>query len=84
MTEEKKLNVNKFRISDKEFDVDRCREVLPLLLYITGYCSYEVFQKFERNGWKNLIYGRHNLEEILEINSYFQEIKSGSLLYPNC
>ena len=34
------------------------------------------------NSCKNLISGGDNMEEILEINSYFQEINRGSLQHP--
>ena len=41
------------------------------------------FKKNKCNSWKDLISGRDSVEEIPEINSYFQEINRGSLLYPN-
>ena len=53
------------------------------LLYLAGYCCYAVFKKIKCNSCKDLISGKDNVEEIPEINSYFQEINRGSLLYPN-
>ena len=45
--------------------------------------SGAIFRKIECNSFKNLISGRHNVEEIPEMNSYFQGNNSGSHLYPN-
>ena len=64
MTEELNLNVYKFKIDVKENGVHRCREVLPVILYLTVYCCYAVFKKIKCNSCKDLIYGRDNLEEI--------------------
>ena len=57
--------------------------ILPVIQYLTGYCCYVVFKKIKCNSCKDLISGRDNVEEIPEINSYFQGINRGSLLYPN-
>ena len=38
VTEEQKLDVYKFRIDVKEDDINKCREVLPVILYLSGYC----------------------------------------------
>ena len=78
-TEEQKINVYKFRI-DKEDDVNKCIEVLPVILYLVGFCCYAVFKKIKCNGCKVLISGRDNVEEIPEINGYIQEIDGGSLI----
>ena len=83
MTEEQKLDVYKFRIDFKEDDINKCREVLPIILYLAGYNCYVVFKKIKCNSCKDLISGRDNVEEIPKINSYFREINRGSLLYPN-
>ena len=76
------LFVYKFRIDVKEDDINKCREVLPVILYLAGYCCYVVFKKIKCNSCKDLISGRDNVEEIPETNSYFRVINS-SLLYPN-
>ena len=81
VTAEQKLDSYKFRIDVKEGDIKKCREVLPVIL--AGYCCYAVFKKIKCNSCKDLISGRDNVEEIPEINSYFQEINRSSLLYPN-
>ena len=65
-----------------EDDINKCREVLPVILYLAGYCCYAVFKNIKCNSCKDLISGRDNMEEIPEINSYFQRINRGSLLYP--
>ena len=83
MTEEQKLDVYKFRIDLKESDVQKHREVLPVKLYLAGYCCYVGFKKIKYNSWKDLISGRDNMEDIPEINSYFGGINRGSLFYPN-
>ena len=51
--------------------------------FLAGYFCYAVFKKIKCNICKDLISGRDNVEEIPEINSYFQVINRGSLLYPN-
>ena len=79
MTDEQKLDVNKFRIDVKEDDVNICKDVLPVISYLAGYCCYAVFKKIKCNSYKDLISGR----DIREINSYFQEINRGSFLCPN-
>ena len=80
MTEEQKLDVYKFRI---EYYVNKCREVLHVILYIAGYCCYIVFKKIKCNNCKDLISGSDNVEEIPEIESNFEGIKRCSLLYTN-
>ena len=72
MTEEQKLDVYKFRIDVKEDDINKSREVLPVILYLTGYCCYVVFKKIKCNCCKDLISGRDNVEEMPEINSCFR------------
>ena len=71
------------KVDVKEDDV-KCREVLPVILYLVGYCCHAVFKKIKYNCCKDLISRRDNVEEIPEINSYFQGINRGSHLYPNC
>ena len=66
-----------------EDDINKCREVLPFISYLAGYCRYAVFKNIKCNSCKDLISGRDNMEEIPEINSYFQRINRGPLLYPN-
>ena len=64
----------KFRIDVKEDDINKCKEVLPVILYSAGYCFYVGFEKIKCNSCKDLLSGRDNVEEIPEINSYFGEI----------
>ena len=80
MTEEQKLDVYKFRIDVKEDDVNKSSDVLPVILYLVGYCCYAVFKKIK---CKDLISERDNMKEILEINSKLQGINKCFLLYPN-
>ena len=81
--EKQKLDSYKFRIDVKENDINKWREVLPVILYFAGNCCNAVFKKIKCNGCKDLISGRDNVEEIPEINTYFQGINRRSLLYPN-
>ena len=69
----------KFRIDVKE-DINECREVLPFILYLAGYCCYVVFKKIKCNSCKDIISGRDDVKEIPEINCYFQGINSSSLM----
>ena len=45
--EEQKLDVYKFRIDVKEDDINKCREVLHVILYLAGYCCHVVFNKMK-------------------------------------
>ena len=58
-------------------------EVLPIILHLAGNCCCTVFNKMKCSSCKNLISGRDNVEGTGIINSYFQRINRGSLLYPN-
>ena len=58
MTVEQNLDVYKFRIDDKEDDINKCREVLSVILYLAGYCCYTVFMKMKCSSCKDLISGR--------------------------
>ena len=62
----------KFRIDVKDDDLNKCREVLPVIIYFTGYCCHAVFKKIKCNNCKSLISGSDNVEEIPEINTYFK------------
>ena len=55
VTEEQRLDVYKLRIDVKEDDVNKCIEVLPVILYLANYCWYAVFKKIKCNSCKNLI-----------------------------
>ena len=79
VTDEHKLDMNKFRIDVKEDDINKYREVLSVILFLKGYCCYAVFKKMKCNSCKDLISGR----DTGEINSYFQEINRGSFLCRN-
>ena len=74
-------------VTNLELILIKCREVLPVIVYLAGYCCYVVFKKIKYDSCKDLISGSDNLEEIPEINSYFfvgGGINRGSLfLYPN-
>ena len=83
MTEEQKLDVYKFRIDLKEEDINKCREIISVIKYFAGYCCYVSFEKIKCKSCKDLISGRDNMEEIPEINSYFQGINRSSILDPN-
>ena len=83
VTEKQKLDVYKFKIDVKEDDVNKCRDILSIIVYLVGYCCYAVFKKIKCNSCKNLISWRDNVEEIPEMYSYFQGINRVSHLYPN-
>ena len=77
------LDMYKFRIDVKDEDVNKCREVIPLILYLAGYRCHAIFKKIEYNSSEDLISVRDNVEEKPQINNYFQGINRGSLLYLN-
>ena len=70
VTEEQMLDVYKFKIDLKENHVNKCREVLPVILYLAGYCCYVVFKKIKCNSYKNLISRRDNVKEIPKIQLF--------------
>ena len=54
MTEKQKLDVYKFRIDVKD-DISKCREVLPVILYLANYYCDVVFKKIKCKSCKDLI-----------------------------
>ena len=71
----------KFNIDVTDNDVHRCKEVLPIIIYLAGYCCNTIFKKMKCYSCKSLVSGRDDM--LPDINSYFQGINRGSLLYPN-
>ena len=55
MTEEQ--NVYKFRIDVKEDDINKCREVLSVILYLAGYCIPNLPTPIPSHGAKYTNYG---------------------------
>ena len=47
MTEEQNLDVYKSNIDVTDNDVHQSKEVPPIKIYLSGYCSYAVFMKNE-------------------------------------
>ena len=45
MTEEQNLDVYKFNIDVTDNNVYQCKEVLPNIIYLAGYCCYAVLKK---------------------------------------
>ena len=83
MTLMQKLDLHKFNIDITYNDVDECRDVLPVIIYLAGYCCYAVFKKTKCNSCKQLITRTESVEEIAESYNYLQGINRGSLLQPN-
>ena len=81
MTEEQNLDVYKFNIDVTDNDVHQCKEVLPIIIYLAGYCCNAILKKMKCHSCKSLVSGRDDM--LPDINSYFQGINRGSLLYPN-
>ena len=81
MTEEQNLDVYKFNIDVTDNDVHLCKEVLPITIYLAGYCCNAVFKKMKCYSGKSLVSRREDM--LPDINSYFQGINRGSPLYPN-
>ena len=48
------INSYTFRIDCKEGDINKCREVLPVILYLAGYYYYAVLKKNKWNSCKDL------------------------------
>ena len=48
-----------FRI-DVKVNINKYRGVLPVILYLAGYCCYVVFKKIKCNSCKDLISGRNS------------------------
>ena len=83
VTTKQKLDEYKYRIDVKDDDVNKCREIISVIIYFAGYCCHAVLKKIKCNNCKSLISGWDNLEEIPEINTYFKENDRSSLLYSN-
>ena len=66
-------NLMKIRIDVKEEEINKCREVLIGILNSTAYCYYAVCKKIKCNNCKNLISGRDNMGEIIEIKLFSKD-----------
>ena len=77
MTEEQNLDVYKFNIDVTDNDIHQCKEVLPIIIYLAGYCCNTISKKMKCYSCKSLVSGRDDM--LPDINSYFQGINRGSL-----
>ncbi len=79
-----KLDLHKITIDVSENDIKRCKEFLPVVTYLAGYCCYAVYKKLKCNFCKDLITCKESEDTFLPDNhNYIQGISRGSLMYPN-
>ena len=78
MTEEQNLDIYKSNIDVTDNDVHQCKKVLPIIIYLA---VMPFLKKMKCYSCKSLVSGKDDM--LPDINSYFQGITRGSLLYPN-
>ena len=55
VTKELKLDMYKFRTDSKEDDVNKCIEVLPVILYFAGCCCYNKIKCNNCKNWRRFV-----------------------------
>lgn len=64
-------------------DIDMCEEVMPVIVYLAGYCCHSVLKKMKCNACRDMITCVNSGEDVLENHSYIAGINRGSLIYPD-
>lgn len=64
-------------------DIDMCEEVMPVIVYLAGYCCHSVLKKMKCNACRDMITCVNSSEDVLENHSYIAGINRGSLIYPD-
>lgn len=66
-----------------EDDVKKCEELLPVIVYLAGYCCYAVCKKNKCDHCKHLITCDTDTNDLPDIHSYLQGVSRGSLMHPD-
>lgn len=74
--------MNKFNVTVSESDLEKCKEVLPVIVYLAGYCYYAGFKKMKCNYCKDLV-TCSNKNDMPESHNYIDGISRGSLMHPD-
>lgn len=77
-------DLHKLNVEVVKNDFDNCEDVLPIIVYVAGYCCYTVCKKMNCNYCKDLIScNRDTYNHLPESHNYIKGISRGSLLHPN-
>lgn len=76
-------DTDQFNINVLESDIDNCKEsdVLPIIVYLAGYCCYAAFKKMKCNFCKDIL--TFSNDDMPESHSYTEEINRGALMHPD-
>lgn len=74
--------IDKFNITVAKEDFEKCKNVLPVIVYVAGYCCYAVFKKMNCDCCKGML--TCNTEnDVHENYKYIDGISRGYLMHPN-
>lgn len=75
-------DMEKFCITVSESDITQCQKVLPVIVFLAGYCCYAVFKKTRCNDCKSLVTCSSD-DDLPESHNYIDGISRGSLMHPD-
>ena len=76
-------DIEKFNLTVSQSDIDKCKEVLPVIVYLAGYYCYAVFKKTKCSYCKDLVTYNNNENDMPENHNYIDGISRGSLMHPD-
>lgn len=74
---------DKFKIMISKDDIEKCKKVLPVIVYVAGYCCYAVQKKNNCKHCKDLLTYNSDNDVLPENHEYVDGISRGSLMHPN-
>lgn len=74
------LNIS---INVESVDIEKCKESMPVIVYLAGYCCYSVYRKMNCKFCKDIITcDEKALRKLPEHHQYISGISRGGLLHP--
>ena len=83
MSHEEQVNLDDFDVNVSHQDFDECKGVIPIIVYLAGYCCYSVDKKIKCKFCKQLTTHASNEEFSHDYYSYIDSVSRGSLLRPS-
>lgn len=74
-------DIQLYDLSVSRSDFKVCDDVLPVIVYLAGYCSYAVVKKMKCNHCKDLVTCADG--EIPDSHNYIDAVSRGSLMHPD-
>ena len=72
-----------YNITVSESDIEKCKDVLPVIVYLAGYCCFAIFKKMKCKYCRNLVTCGNDDEEMPDSHSYIDAVSRGSLMHPD-